>query len=111
MELYDAKNNRETEEHWKDFWKFSSHSEVSREVCIRGQFSAYSPEDGPSTAVKLKFPHTNYFLYIFLKIGDKRNFKAVWVILNRCELNIMLPQIYALCKLLENSHESTKTFI
>lgn len=76
MELYNAKNNRETQKHWKDFWKFSSHSEVSRKVCIRKQFSAYSPEDGLTTAVKLKFLHTNYFLYIFLNNRWQKKFQS-----------------------------------
>lgn len=66
MELYNAKNNRETHKHWKDFWKFSSHSEVSREVCKEDNFQRILPEDDSTTAAKLKFLHTTYFLYIFL---------------------------------------------
>lgn len=107
MELYNAKNNRETQKHWKDFWKFPSHSEVSREIWIGGQFSACPPEDGPTTAVKIKFLHTTCFLYVFLNNRWQKKFWN-WVILNRHELNVMLPQMYALCKLLKNSHTSTK---
>lgn len=29
MELYSAKNNRETHKHWKNYWQLSSYSKVS----------------------------------------------------------------------------------